>query len=151
MTRTIQVALVIKNTRANAGDLRDVSLCPGSGRSSEGGHGSPFQYSLPENPTDRRAWLAMVHRTAKSQTWLKWLSAQANNNKQYCYYRTYGNERLKWPATIWIPFQHKSWKTVRKDLRETKTIARDWVILFPRFICWTPITPRDGIRRCSHR
>ena len=67
-TRTSQVALVIKNTSANAGDIRDVSLCPGSGRSPEGGHGNPFQYSCPENPMDRGAWLATVHRTAKSQT-----------------------------------------------------------------------------------
>ena len=63
-----QVVLVIKNTPANAGDIRDVSLCPGWGRSPEGGHGNPFQYSFPENPMDRGAWLATVHRTAKSQT-----------------------------------------------------------------------------------
>ena len=151
ITRTSQVVLVIKNTPANAGDIRDVSLCPGWGRSPEGGHGNPFQYSFPENPMDRGAWLATVHRTAKSQTWLKWLSTQANNNKQYYYYQTYGNKRLKWPATILIPFQHKSWKTVRKDLRETNTIAMDWIILFPRFICWTPTAPCDGIRRCGHR
>ena len=31
------MALVVKNPPANAGDLRDVSLIPGSGRSARGG------------------------------------------------------------------------------------------------------------------
>ena len=46
----------VKNTPANAGDMRDVGLIPGSGRSPEGGHGSPLQYSFQENPMDRGAW-----------------------------------------------------------------------------------------------
>ena len=40
----------------------------------EGGHGKPLQYSCQENPRDRGAWRAMVHRVAKNRTWLKWLS-----------------------------------------------------------------------------
>ena len=35
-----------------------------------GGNGNPLQYSCLENPMDRRAWWAAVHRVAKSQTWL---------------------------------------------------------------------------------
>ena len=31
-------------------------------------------HSCLENPMDREAWWATVHRVAKSQTWLKWLS-----------------------------------------------------------------------------
>ena len=38
------------------------------------GHGSPLQYSCLENPMDRGAWQATVHRVAKSQTRLKKLS-----------------------------------------------------------------------------
>ena len=34
---------------------------PGSGRSPEGGHGNPLQYSCLGNPTDRGDWLARVH------------------------------------------------------------------------------------------
>ena len=34
---------VVKNLPANAGDTKDVSLIPGSGRSPGGGHGNPFQ------------------------------------------------------------------------------------------------------------
>ena len=36
-----------------------------------GGHGSPLQYSYLENPMDRGAWLATVHRVTKSQTRLR--------------------------------------------------------------------------------
>ena len=40
--RALQVALVVKNLPANAGDIRDVGSIPGSGRSPEGGHGNPL-------------------------------------------------------------------------------------------------------------
>ena len=48
-----QVALVVKNSPANAGDMRDKGLIPGSGRSPGGGHGNPLQHSCLENPIDR--------------------------------------------------------------------------------------------------
>ena len=35
------------------------------------GNGNPLQYSCLENPVDRRAWWAAVHRVAQSQTRLK--------------------------------------------------------------------------------
>ena len=63
-----QVALVVKNMLANAGDLRDTSSIPGKGKSSGGGNGNSLQYSGLENLTDRRAWWATVHRVIKSQT-----------------------------------------------------------------------------------
>ena len=53
-----------KESACNAGD---VGLIPGSGRSPGGGHGNPFRYSCLENPLDRGAWWATVHRVAKSQ------------------------------------------------------------------------------------
>ena len=59
-----QVVLVAKNPPANAGDIRDPGLIPGSGRSPGEGHDNPLQYSCLENPMDR----ATVHRVAKSQT-----------------------------------------------------------------------------------
>ena len=62
------MALVIKNMPANAGDIRDPGSVPESGRSPGGGNGSPFQYSCQENPMDRGAWRAMVHRVTKSDT-----------------------------------------------------------------------------------
>ena len=57
---------MLKNPPANAGDMRDMGSIPGSGRSPGGGHGNPLQYSCPENPMDRGAWQAMVHRVTKS-------------------------------------------------------------------------------------
>ena len=47
---------MVKNLPADAGDLRDVSLIPGSERCPEGRHGNPLQYSCLENPLDRGAW-----------------------------------------------------------------------------------------------
>ena len=56
-----QVALVIKNPPANAGNVRDMGSIPGSGRSPGGGDGNTLQYSCLENPMDRGAWRARVH------------------------------------------------------------------------------------------
>ena len=49
----------------NAGDLDSI---PGSGRSPGEGNGNPLQYSCLENPMDRGAGWATVHRVAKSRT-----------------------------------------------------------------------------------
>ena len=63
-----QAALVVKNMPDNAGNISDVGLIAGSGRSPGGGHGNPLQYSCLENPMDRGTWQAMVYRVAKSWT-----------------------------------------------------------------------------------
>ena len=62
---------MVKNLTANAGDIRDAGSIPGLGRSPGEGNGNPLQYSCLENPVDREAWRATVHRVAKSQTRLK--------------------------------------------------------------------------------
>ena len=71
----IEWALVIKNSPANAGEVRDASSIPGSGRSPGGRHRNPLQYccaySCLENVMNRGAWRATVHRVAKSRTQLK--------------------------------------------------------------------------------
>ena len=61
-----QVALVVKNPPANAGDIRDTSSIPGSGRSPGGGHSNLLQYSCLANPMDRAAWWATVLGVSKS-------------------------------------------------------------------------------------
>ena len=65
------VALVAKNPPTNARDVRDADSIPGLGRSPGEGHGNSFQGSCLENPMDKRAWQATVHRVAKSQIQLK--------------------------------------------------------------------------------
>ena len=50
-----------KESTCSAGDIRDVGLIPGSGRSPGGGHGNPLQYSCLDNPMDTEAWRATVH------------------------------------------------------------------------------------------
>jgi len=57
---------VVKNPPANGGDIRDEVLIPRLGISPGGGHGNPIQYSCLENPMERRAWQATVHKVAKS-------------------------------------------------------------------------------------
>ena len=69
-----RVALVAKNLPANAGDIRDLGSIPRSGRSPGEGNGNPLQSFCLENPKDRGAWWASVHRVAKSGTGLKQLS-----------------------------------------------------------------------------
>ena len=69
-----QVALALKNPPSDAGNIEDISLKPGLGRSPEDGHGNPPQHSCLENPMNRGAWWATVHRVTKSWTRLKQLS-----------------------------------------------------------------------------
>ena len=58
---------MVRNMPASAGDLRDASSIPGSGRSG-GGHGNSLKYSCLENAMDGGAWWAAVHGVAKSWT-----------------------------------------------------------------------------------
>ena len=62
------MALVVKNSLANAGDVRDTGSIPGSGRSPGVGNGNPLQYSCMENSMDREAWQTTVHSLEKNQT-----------------------------------------------------------------------------------
>ena len=48
-----QVALVVKNLSANAGDIRVAGSIIGSERSPGGRHGNRHQYSCLENPMNR--------------------------------------------------------------------------------------------------
>ena len=68
-----------KEPACKAGNTGEVDSIPGLGRSSRGGCGNPLQYSCLENPMDRRAWQATVHRVAKSWAWWKWLSRSTDN------------------------------------------------------------------------
>ena len=56
---------VVKNPPANAGDIRDMGLIPGSGCFPGLGNGNPLQYSYLENSMGRGAWQATVHKNCK--------------------------------------------------------------------------------------
>ena len=59
---------MVKNLPANTGDIRDLGLIPGSGRSLGGEHSNPPQYSSLGNPRDRGTWQATVHRVTELDT-----------------------------------------------------------------------------------
>ena len=77
------VALVVKNLPANTGDVREVGLISGLGRSPGEKHGNPVQYSCLENPMDIGAWWATVHGVTKSWTRLKRLSTHTHSDWIY--------------------------------------------------------------------
>ena len=83
-----QVALVVKNPPAIAGDVRDSGSIPGSGRSPGGGHGNPLKYSCLENLMDRGAWRTTVHGFTKS-----WTQLSARTHTQILYVSTYWKEK----------------------------------------------------------
>ena len=58
---------VVKNLPASAANTGSIS---GLGKSPGEGNGKPFQYTCLENPMDRGAWQAIVHRVTKSWTQL---------------------------------------------------------------------------------
>ena len=62
---------MVKNPAANAEDVRDAGSICESERSLGEGYGNPLQYSCLENPMDRGAYQAIVHKVAKSWTQLK--------------------------------------------------------------------------------
>ena len=65
------MVLVVKNPPANTGDAGDPGSIPAWGRSPGEQHGNPLQYSCLENPMDRGARRATVHRVTESWTRLK--------------------------------------------------------------------------------
>ena len=79
-----QGVLVVKNPAANAGDIRHLGSIPESERSPGEGNGNPLQYFCLENPTDRQAWWAMVHRVAMNKTRLKRLSTHVQLDLTNC-------------------------------------------------------------------
>ena len=80
-----QMTIVVKKQPANAADIKDTGSIPGLGRSPGGEHGNPLQYSCLENPMDRGAWKATVHRIYGIQ--LKRLSMHAHGNSIFNFLR----------------------------------------------------------------
>ena len=72
---------VVKNLPASSRDTGDTGSVPESGRSPERGNGNPLPYSSLENPMDRGAWWATVHKVTKGPDPAEGLSTHAS---KYC-------------------------------------------------------------------
>ena len=72
------MALVVKNLPANAGDIRDMGLIPGSGRSPRGRRGN--RVFLPRESYGQRSMVG--YRVVQSWTWLKRLSTHSINESR---------------------------------------------------------------------
>ena len=80
------------NGKVSAYNAGDPGSIPGSGSSPGDANGYPLQYSCLENPTDRGAWRAIVHRVARSQTGLRGLGTQHAQKENYPHKQKGGTE-----------------------------------------------------------
>ena len=61
--------IVVKNSHANAGDIRNLGSIPGLGRSGEGGHGNPYQILAGRIPwTEKSGGLQSIGHTESDMT-----------------------------------------------------------------------------------
>ena len=91
-----------KESACNVGATGSI---PGSWRFHGEGLGNLLQYYCLENPMDRGAWLAAVHRVAMSWTQLTWLSMKAHTEQMLL--KTHGQQlRFLSGATssAWVAF-----------------------------------------------
>ena len=96
--QALQVALVVKNSPASEGEVRDVGSISRRERFPGGGHGSPFPYSCLKNPMDRGAWWATVHGVTQSLTQPKQLGMHTNigtHDHHCCSHRKHHTQLLK--------------------------------------------------------
>ena len=77
---------VVKNLLANARNVRDTGLIPGSGRSLREGNGKPLHYSSLDNAMDRGAWQAIVYGVVKELDMTSQLNNN-NNSNELCDYK----------------------------------------------------------------
>ena len=89
-----QVVLVVKNLSANAGDIRNAGSIPGLRRAPGGGHGNPLQCSSLENPMNRGARWAMVHRVTKRHNWSNWAHSACTHTHTHTH--THTNPQCMW-------------------------------------------------------
>ena len=84
--RTFQVALVVRNPPANAGDLRDMGSIPGSGRSPGERNGYSLQYSCLKNPHGQRSlegcspWGHIESNMAEQLTFSSWVNSKNSSH-----------------------------------------------------------------------
>ena len=109
------MAQLVKNPPAHAGDTRDTSLIPGSGRSPGEGNGNPLQCSCLENSMDRRALWVTVYRVAKSWTRLSVCVHMCTHTRTHTHWR-------------WT----KGWKNIKLEQHKHRFSAAKFCVLVIR-------------------
>ena len=108
-TQASQVALLVKNPPASAGDERDMDSIPGWGRSPGGWNGNPLPYSCLKNSMDRGAW----------QTWLSdWAAMQSINNPTRKVWSPRWNSKTDAQGGKWLSEDCWFWKLKHHWLSE---------------------------------
>ena len=139
-----QVALVLKNLPANAGDIRDAGSIPVLGRSHGRGHGNTLRCSCLENPMHQGAWWATVHRVTKSQTWLKWLSKHTCTQTKVVVMeimkigsiRTFCESESSCQWTCWTKFALSNCETGDREQLTEKHKSQKFYLALLSLRCW---------------
>ena len=120
-------------SQENTGENRERFFIQWNGNSKAEGNGNPLQYSCLENPVDRGAWWAVVHRVAQSRTRLKWLSMHAcigkgNGNPLHCSCLENPRDRGAWWAAVCGVAESQTWlkrlsSSSSSYIRERKSVS----------------------------
>ena len=123
-----------KELACNAGVSGDTGSIPGLGRSPGVGHHNPLHYSCQENPMDRGGLWDTVHRVAKSQMLLKWLSTLANvvyctNTFSMAVHRVWSTPFIAWPKQVSGFLRIRSWERLfifkQKDNEDIRSQGKE--------------------------
>ena len=121
---------MVKNLPANTKDVGDMGSLPGLGRSSGGGCGNLLHYSCLENPVDRGAWQATIHRIAQNQIWLK---QHCKHNEYLAVFKTRNGEGNGTPlqySCLENPMDRGAWKAAVHGVAEGWTRLSDFTFTF---------------------
>ena len=106
----------------------------GSEKYPGGGHGNPLQYSCPENPMTRGAWWGRVHRVAKNQTQLEWLSTHCTCMRLYHWDKTTRNSYHNVRKYSSFYFNHLATACFRHHFISEKLLP--WPLSFYSVFSW---------------
>ena len=140
---------MVKNPPAKARDVRDAGSITGLGRSLGRQHGNPLQCSCLENPTDREAWQATVHRVTQSQTRLKQLSTAQQSGIIACISvlepasMAHPNSMLNY--FMLIPTDHPWWEYLRHTAVATAKSLQSYPTVCDPIDSSLPGSPVPGI------